>query len=238
MVHHHGLRRRHGILVGILAGVMLLALCVSGVAVAAPSMNVTISLTTTPQPPTDFEITQTGVGSINITWTKGTGANITIVRGSTTGYPYSIFDGNAIYSGNGTWVEVGSLDLTTYTYYYRAWSQNNYGTSTGYGQDSIGASSGSGVDMSALIDYLSDFLEGPMGINSIVFILGLVGFAIWKKGWIRIILSLCVITWGIFALEYDIKIAAPLMGVGVVLFFMGILRMIQQRRAEAAESEG
>lgn len=209
---------------------------VGGVALASPSMNVTISLTTTPQPPTDFTITQIGVSTINITWTKGLGANITIVRGSTAAYPFSVFDGDAIYSGNGTWVEVGSLDLSTYTYYYRAWSQNNYGTSTGYDEASIGNGTTTTVDMSVLIDYLSDFLEGPMGINSIIFIVALVGFAIWKKGWIRILLSICVIIWGVFAMDYDIKIAAPLLAVGSVLFFMGVLNMIRQARAAQEEA--
>ena len=76
-----------------------------------------------------------------------------------------------------------------------------------------------------------------LGILDIIFVLALIGFALWKTSWIRIILSICILTWGVFAMPYDGKIAAPLIGVGIVLFFMGILRMIQQRRAEAAEAE-
>ena len=225
-----------GILVGILLGVVLLALCVSGVAIAAPSTNVTMSLTTTPQPPTDMDITQVGVGSINITWTKGIGANITIVRGSTVGYPYSIFDGNAIYSGNGTSVQVDDLDLTNYTYYYRAWSQNNYGTSSGYDQASIGHGSGSSSNTTTGFSVLSFSLTGDgFGLLEMMLVIAFLAIAIWKKSWVRVICSLAVIIWGAFAMQYDIKVAAPLVGVGAILFVMGILRMIQQARAAREE---
>jgi len=236
MVYHHGLIRRHGILIRILLGVMLLWLCVGGAVVAAPSVSVTISLTRTPQPPTDFRIIQTGIDSINITWTKGLGADITIVRGNTTGYPWSVLDGIGVYSGNSTWVEVSGLNLTTTIYYYRAWSQNEYGTSMGYAQGRVGAGVEAGVDVLAIIeDYIQNLLEGPMGINSILFILGLVAFAFWKKGWIRILLSICIIIWGAFAMKYDVKVAAPLLAIGTVLFFMGILNRISESKKAREE---
>ena len=239
MAYRDSITARRRILLGILIGVMLLGLCASGVVVAAPSVTVTISLTTTPQPPTDFEITQTGISTINITWAKGLGANITIARVSTSGYPFSVFDGDAVYSGNGTSVEVGSLDLTNNTYYFRAWSQNEYATSIGYAQDSIGhgAEDEGSLDLSALIDWLNTFIGGPMGINSIIFILGLMGFAFWKKGWIRVVLSLGIITWGAFAVNYDIKVAAPLLGIGTVLFITGILNVIAQHRESQTETQ-
>jgi uncharacterized membrane protein HdeD (DUF308 family) len=65
----------------------------------------------------------------------------------------------------------------------------------------------------------------PIGVPSLVFAIGLCGFALWKKDWIRVLLAICVIMWGIFAMTYDVKIAAPLIAIGSVLFFTGILHM-------------
>ena len=70
-----------------------------------------------------------------------------------------------------------------------------------------------------------------MGIPNILFMLALVGFACWKKGWIRVILAACIIIWGTFALQYDVKVAAPLLSIGSVLFFMAIMNLITKYRA-------
>jgi len=72
----------------------------------------------------------------------------------------------------------------------------------------------------------------PLGIPQMVVILALMGFALAKQGWFRVILSLSLIIWGAFATAYDMKIAAPLIGVATVLFFMGIFRLIQNARQE------
>ncbi len=69
-----------------------------------------------------------------------------------------------------------------------------------------------------------------LGILDILFTLALMGFAIWKRGWIRIILSICIIIWGVFAMPYDIKVAAPLLAVGTVLFVIGITNIISRYR--------
>jgi len=73
-------------------------------------------------------------------------------------------------------------------------------------------------------------LPNPIGLPEVIFVLGLLGFAIWKKSWIRIVLSTGIIIWGAFAMSYDIKIAAPLIAVGTVLFIQAILKQIQQAR--------
>ena len=75
-----------------------------------------------------------------------------------------------------------------------------------------------------------------LGIPQMIVIIALLWGALWKQGWIRVILSLCLIIWGVFAMDYDIKIAAPLLAVGPVLFFMGVLNMIKSYRA--AQEEG
>jgi len=69
-----------------------------------------------------------------------------------------------------------------------------------------------------------------IGLSEIVFILGLCAFALWKTGWIRTVLSICIIIWGVFAMPYDIKIAAPLTSVGVILFIIAVLNHIKQYR--------
>jgi hypothetical protein len=78
-----------------------------------------------------------------------------------------------------------------------------------------------------------DMLTGSgLGIPDIVFMLALLGFAFWKKGWIRIILTICIIIWGVFAVQYDIKVAAPLLTIGIVLFIMSIMNLIGRMREE------
>lgn len=73
---------------------------------------------------------------------------------------------------------------------------------------------------------------GALGIPDILFIVALLVCALWKKGWLRIILSLSIIIWGTFAMQYDIKIAASLLAVASVLFIQVILVQIQHAREE------
>ena len=221
------------LILGVLIVALLLIAATATVMAAAPTVSITVTKWAIPPlPPTEFEIEQTALHSINITWTQGTATNITIVRGSTAGYPFSIFDGDSIYSGNGTYVEVGSLDFETYTYYYRAWSQNEYGTSTGYAQASIGDASDDDDNTSLM----SILIEGPMGITHVLCAAVLLIVACWKKSWIRVTLSVCLIIWGAFAMPYDIKMAAPLIGIGTVLFVMGTMNLISQSRQSTEET--
>ena len=78
-------------------------------------------------------------------------------------------------------------------------------------------------------------LPNPIGIPEIILVAALLGFALWKRGWIRIILCLGIITWGIFFMAYDAKVAAPLLGVGVVLFILGVMTQIRNVKHEAYE---
>ena len=71
-----------------------------------------------------------------------------------------------------------------------------------------------------------------LGIPQMIVILALLWGSLWKQGWLRVVTSLCLIIWGVFAMEYDIKIAAPLIGIGTVLFIEAILRQVQNSREE------
>jgi hypothetical protein len=76
---------------------------------------------------------------------------------------------------------------------------------------------------------------GPLGIPQMIVIVALLGLALWQQGWLRAILSLCLVIWGTFAISYDIKIAAPLLAIGTTLFFMGILNEIRKSRESQEE---
>ena len=77
---------------------------------------------------------------------------------------------------------------------------------------------------------------GPLGISQMLVILALLGFALWKQGWLRVILSVCLIIWGTFAMPYDIKIAVPLVSIGAVLFIMATMNLIGQYRQSREET--
>lgn len=84
--------------------------------------------------------------------------------------------------------------------------------------------------MEELWNALQGLPQSPMGIPQMMLILALMGFALWKQGWLRIILSLCLIIWGVFILSYDIKIAAPLVGLGTILFIKATMHQIAVSR--------
>lgn len=74
--------------------------------------------------------------------------------------------------------------------------------------------------------------DSGITIVHVVIMLALCFFALWQAGWIRIVLSLGIIIWGVWALQYDVKIAGTLLGLGTLLFFMGIMAKISQSRAD------
>jgi hypothetical protein len=164
------------------------------------STEMTFCTSTLPGPPTDFTITQAGPSSIELSWTMGTNANTTIIRGSEIGYPTNITEGYLVYSGNETSVVIDGFDFDTSVCYYRAWSHNDYGYS---------------------LNYAEAFIGDPIGLPTILFVIGLCGFALWKKDWTRTLLSVCIIIWGAFAM-------------GTILFIMSIMRRIQTAREEQA----
>jgi len=218
---------------------MLLLLCVSGVMASNPVISITVSKWAQPPlAPTSFTVTEISPTSVNITWVMGTAANITIIRGSTSGYPFTVLDGSDIYSGNGTYVVVEGLSLEDTRYYFRAWSVNEYGTSADYAQAAIGGAAPTPiVDMSELFALIIGLIEGPTGIVNMMFAVSLMGFAFWKRGWLRVLMAVSLITWGAFMTAYDMKIAAPFIGVGTLLFIMSIFRLITNYRAEQQEAQ-
>ena len=75
-------------------------------------------------------------------------------------------------------------------------------------------------------------LPNPIGIPEVIIVVALLVLASWKKSWIRIITSIGIIIWGAYFTSYDIKWAAPVIAIGVVLFIIGILNTISPHRAQ------
>ena len=73
-------------------------------------------------------------------------------------------------------------------------------------------------------------LPNPIGIPEIIFLVALCGFALWKTSWLRVVLSICIIIWGVFFAPYDLKIAGPAIAVGTVLFINGIMDLVGRMR--------
>ncbi|MCK4714241.1 MAG: hypothetical protein KAT35_01595 [Candidatus Aenigmarchaeota archaeon] len=176
----------------------------SGVSASFLTVDTTWVAPTISLAPTIFIITQTGPNSIIITWNLGPGSNTTIIRASPDGYPTSLTDGYEVYSGNGTSVTMSGFDFGISAHYFSAWGQNTYGYSGNPAQASVGS---------------------HIGLPALIFVIGLCVFAFWKKGWIRILLAVCIIIWGAFAIPYDIKIALPLVAGGTLLFMLSIFQV-------------
>ncbi|RKY93402.1 MAG: hypothetical protein DRQ06_06785, partial [Candidatus Hydrothermota bacterium] len=89
------------------------------------------SATTPPYPPSNFKATSINTTTISLSWTKGDGAETTVIVRKTGSYPTSISDGVVVYNGTGTSYTDSGLSAGT-GYYYRAWSYANGEYSSSY----------------------------------------------------------------------------------------------------------
>lgn len=103
--------------------------------------------------PTDFNLTLVPTSNVQITWTKNSAADTTIVRRKPDSYPVGLGDGTEVYNSTGVSYIDGGVTAGN-TYYYRAWSYNaTYSLfSTAYAQDYIY------VDEPALFDIRNIFI--------------------------------------------------------------------------------
>jgi hypothetical protein len=82
-----------------------------------------VTFTTLPKRPTNLFIPEYGQYIVNLTWTKGIGADYTAIRSAEGNYPTDPFDGRFVYLGNG--INVTDTGFSNYAnLYYRAWGYN------------------------------------------------------------------------------------------------------------------
>lgn len=84
-----------------------------------------------PNEPTLLADTGTSSSSISLSWTKGTGAEKTMIRYQTGSYPATVADGSQGYFDTSNTCTVSTLDPNT-TYYFRAWSYTTNAPNSGY----------------------------------------------------------------------------------------------------------
>ena len=83
-----------------------------------------ITTLTKAEAPTGIDTVVVNKSAINISWTKGSGANNTIVVSKSGSYPSSISDGSVIGNTTGSYLVVDGLSGGD-TFYYSLWSYNN-----------------------------------------------------------------------------------------------------------------
>jgi len=94
-----------------------------------------LTFSTKPGAPTNLDAKNPTLTTIDLTWTKGSGAENTIIRRKTGSYPDNYADGTLVYSGTGTSTTDVGLDNST-QYFYRAWAwDENDKYSDNYSQD-------------------------------------------------------------------------------------------------------
>ena len=90
-----------------------------------------LSFTTKPNPPTSLSASTISQTQIDVSWTKGSGAEKTMVRRKVDSYPSSVSDGDEAYFDTGSSFNDTGLTCGTH-YYYRAWSYKTGAPSSGY----------------------------------------------------------------------------------------------------------
>jgi len=93
-----------------------------------------VDFVTKPNPPTTLSATVISKYQINVAWTKGSGAEKTMVRRKVDSYPTSVSDGDQAYFETGSSFSDTGLTPNTH-YYYRAWSYTTDAPNSGYSDE-------------------------------------------------------------------------------------------------------
>jgi len=98
---------------------------------AGTSYGSEVNFTTKPNPPTSLSCNVISQTQINLTWSKGSGAEKTLIRRKVGSYPSSVSDGTQVYFNTGTSHNDTTCSCGTH-YYYRAWSYKTGAPNSGY----------------------------------------------------------------------------------------------------------
>jgi hypothetical protein len=118
---------------------------------------------TYPDAPTSTGIVLLNATHIGLTWTKGAGAEYTVVLRKTTGIPASVTDGTVVY--NGTESSYNDTLLAGVTLYYKAWSYAEDAPLHKYSINGTEFASSTGLALEA---FSEDDCSGLVGYNILV----------------------------------------------------------------------
>lgn len=190
---------------------------------------------TVPGPPEDFDAVlvanyeDVDVGDVEITWTKGSAATDTIIRGKVGSYPDNYTDGYPVYDGDGIeatdWIDLSLMDAVVY---YRAWSWNVYGYSALYAEDFV---EGGGIAMGNVL-----LLFPIVGLLA-----GMTVFGDWRRSWPAIIMAsfgwFLLAGWGMMQSDAvgDGYFILAIVSIGIALF--SFIWPLTHRPAQAVPDE-
>jgi hypothetical protein len=107
-----------------------------------------------------------------LNWTKGTGAQTTVIRGKVGGYPTDVADGTLIYSGP---LNICTHDVAGEHWYYRAWSYVTDGGLSHYSDETAMDSCAPGGGLPAAPDEPTNFTAVYSSDNLSVFLTWVMG---------------------------------------------------------------
>jgi len=115
------------------------------------SVYATATTSTKPNETINLQPTTIDNDTINVTWTKGEGADTTLVRYKTGSHPTSTTDGTELSNDSTTGQTLDGLTGNT-TYYFRAWSYNS--TANLYSETNVSASNTTGFQPSNVTNFI------------------------------------------------------------------------------------
>ena len=178
--------------------------------------------------PTDFNATDMGAISVNLTWSKGAGANNTTIICRREIAPANITDGELVYAGNLTNFIHPGLALETTRYYYKAWGgpEPGDGYSATYTETEVG-----GMGMEAVATSIASLSSNIELIATMLFSLVILGLALWRRaGFMYLMAAPVTIAFGWYwAGEHNIVAGIAFAAVGGYCFYLAIRAFISAR---------
>ena len=120
---------------------------------------------TLPGNPSNLATANPTSSTLDVSWTKGTGGDKTMVRYKTGAYPTSTSDGTQLYFDTGTSQQATGLSPST-TYYFRAWAYNSDSTYYSSGTSDTTGNTAPPSTAAEILTYSFAAQTGPATINS------------------------------------------------------------------------